>query len=56
MMKRMVLVEGTVGKKADSPAARRSTPSVYDLMTLDSALAYYRGRGAYWKGRAQAPR
>ncbi len=29
---------------------------LYDLMTLDSALAYYRGRGAYWKGRAQAPR
>ena len=28
---------------------------LYDLMTLDSALAYYRGRGAYWKGRAQAP-
>lgn len=30
--------------------------ALYDLMTLDSALAYYRGRGAYWKGRAQAPR
>lgn len=29
---------------------------LYDLMTLDSALAYYRGRGAFWKGRAQAPR
>jgi hopene-associated glycosyltransferase HpnB len=29
---------------------------LYDLMTLDSALAYYRGRGAYWKGRAQAPK
>jgi len=28
---------------------------LYDLMTLDSALAYYRGRGAWWKGRAQAP-
>lgn len=28
---------------------------LYNLMTLDSALAYYRGRGAYWKGRAQAP-
>lgn len=27
----------------------------YSLMTLDSALAYYRGRGGYWKGRAQAP-
>ncbi|MGQ0676913.1 MAG: glycosyltransferase, partial [Rhodospirillales bacterium] len=29
---------------------------LYDLMTLDSALAYYRGRGGWWKGRAQAPR
>ncbi|MCK6452338.1 MAG: glycosyltransferase [Alphaproteobacteria bacterium] len=28
---------------------------LYNLMTLDSALAYYRGRGAFWKGRAQAP-
>jgi hopene-associated glycosyltransferase HpnB len=29
---------------------------LYDLMTLDSARAYYRGRGAWWKGRAQASR
>jgi hopene-associated glycosyltransferase HpnB len=28
---------------------------LYNLMTLDSALAYYRGRGGLWKGRAQAP-
>lgn len=28
---------------------------LYNLMTLDSALAYYRGRGGFWKGRAQAP-
>jgi hopene-associated glycosyltransferase HpnB len=28
---------------------------LYSLMTLDSALAYYRGRGGYWKGRSQAP-
>lgn len=28
---------------------------LYNLMTLDSALAYYRGKGAFWKGRAQAP-
>jgi hopene-associated glycosyltransferase HpnB len=28
---------------------------LYSLMTLDSARAYYRGRGAYWKGRVQAP-
>jgi len=28
---------------------------LYNLMTVDSAVAYYRGRGAFWKGRAQAP-
>lgn len=28
---------------------------LYNLMTIDSALAYYRGRGGFWKGRAQAP-
>jgi hopene-associated glycosyltransferase HpnB len=28
---------------------------LYNLMTLDSALAYYRGRGGFWIGRALAP-
>lgn len=42
----------------DRPAPAAVLPLaglLYNLMTLDSALAYYRGRGAFWKGRAQAP-
>ena len=42
----------------DRPAPAALLPAaglLYNLMTLGSALAFYRGRGAFWKGRAQAP-
>ncbi|MEU1166977.1 hypothetical protein ABZ372_44335, partial [Streptomyces sp. NPDC005921] len=44
-------------------SASSSTPSAYaptsrclsrDLMTVDSAVQHYRGRGAAWKGRTYA--
>ncbi len=29
--------------------------ALYTLMTVDSAVAHWRGRGAAWKGRAYSP-